>query len=376
MDAPKIVRMAFSEKITSAIQPTLYERFAPPLELDHPEKVLSTRGPLTWHALTRADQGIVHRLIERIEIVEQAPKRTPLTEISEILDNCAGQIGSNTLGLFDDDGHLRAFGILETPSGDATVIRVFIHGGVDPELRQEGIGSALVAWQVGRAKQMLLEKDKNVHARIVVFIDSAALEQQKLFEDRGFSPIRFYKRQRRDLSRPLPQYRSDHTIEIVPWSEALDDRVRLAHNEAFQDHWGSQPRSTQSWAQGREQFAPQWSFVALDRTRATLGETVIAGYLMSSKRDANWNAAGYSSGFTDLLGVVRAYRDRKVATGLLVAAMRGYREHGVQYAELDVDTENPSGAHVFYESLGYEAHGVEQMLTIEFPVEAGPSSQN
>ena len=48
------------------------------------------------------------------------------------------------------------------------------------------------------------------------------------------------------------------------------------------------------------------------------------------------------------------YRHRRVATALLTAAMRAYRDSGMQYAGAGVDSENPTGAVGLYEALGYE----------------------
>ena len=49
----------------------------------------------------------------------------------------------------------------------------------------------------------------------------------------------------------------------------------------------------------------------------------------------------------------------------VVAAERAFAADGMAVAALDVDTQNPSGAHGLYASLGYtERHG-SRLLTIE-----------
>jgi hypothetical protein len=45
--------------------------------------------------------------------------------------------------------------------------------------------------------------------------------------------------------------------------------------------------------------------------------------------------------------------------------MRSFRDAGVEYAELDVDTDNPSGAHGLYAALGYELTHRSITYTIE-----------
>ena len=74
---------------------------------------------------------------------------------------------------------------------------------------------------------------------------------------------------------------------------------------------------------------------------------------------------GYTSGYTDALCVRRSYRGRRIAPALLAAGMRAYAADGMQYAVLDVDTENPTGAYGLYSSLGYQKTVGSRMLSIE-----------
>jgi ribosomal protein S18 acetylase RimI-like enzyme len=54
-----------------------------------------------------------------------------------------------------------------------------------------------------------------------------------------------------------------------------------------------------------------------------------------------------------------------VAPALLAASMGAFRADGMQYAELDVDSENPSGALGLYTRLGYEVVHGSAMYSIE-----------
>ncbi|WP_448629289.1 GNAT family N-acetyltransferase [Cellulomonas soli] len=165
---------------------------------------------------------------------------------------------------------------------------------------------------------------------------------------------------RRSLAEPLPTAPQVPGVSVVPWTPELDEAVRVAHNEAFADHWGSEPRSVEVWQQGRAKFAPTWSFVALEDAT---GEVV--GYALSDRFDQDWEVTGYTAGYTHLLGVRRPWRGRGLAVSLLRAAMAAYVADGMQYAEIGVDTANPSGAHGLYAALGYEVRHVSTMLSIE-----------
>ena len=86
---------------------------------------------------------------------------------------------------------------------------------------------------------------------------------------------------------------------------------------------------------------------------------------MSGRYEQDWAVLGYTTGYTDTLGVRRAYRGRRLAPALLAASMAAFRADGMQYADLDVDTENPSGAHSLYARLGYEVTHGSAMYSIE-----------
>ncbi len=86
---------------------------------------------------------------------------------------------------------------------------------------------------------------------------------------------------------------------------------------------------------------------------------------MAGRYDEDFPVRGYTFRYTELLGVRRAYRGRRVAVAALAAAMRAFAADGMQYAALDVDTENPSGAHGLYASLGYEKVTGSRMYSIE-----------
>lgn len=348
--------MADTDDTTTTTLP-LAERAAPPATLPEPDPAATG---LTWRPLTRDDVPALSRLMARVEQADAQPYRTSETEVDEAFDGDWKDPVRDSRAGVDADGELRAWMTLDAPPGDVRVIRVYTHGGVDPQWRGRGIGRALVAWATARARQKLAESGKDGPGRIGAFIEDHRSDALALHAAAGFAPIRYFTDMRRDLSQPLPEIGPLDGIRIVPWSDDLDDAVRLAHNEAFADHWGSEPRTRESWQVGRAMFAPQWSHVAVDEAT---GE--VAAYTVSGRYEHDWALAGFTSGYTELLGVRRAWRGRGLAPALLTAAMRSFRADGMQYAELDVDTENPSGAHGLYARLGYEVTHGSVMCTIE-----------
>lgn len=342
---------------TTTTLPPLAVRAAAPATLPEPDPAATG---LTWRPLTRDDVPALAALMARVEEADAQPYRTSEVEVGEGFDgDWKDPVRDSRVGL-DADGVPRAWISADAPPGDVRVIRVYLGGGVDPAWRGRGIGRALVAWATARARQKLAESGKDAPGRIAAFIEDHRADALALHAAAGFAPIRYFTDMRRDLAQPLPEVGPLDGIRIVPWSEDLDDAVRLAHNEAFADHWGSEPRTPESWRVGRAMFAPQWSHVAVDDAT---GE--VAGYTVSGRYEHDWAHAGYTSGYTELLGVRRAWRGRGLAPALLTAAMRSFIADGMQYAELDVDTENPSGAHGLYARLGYEVTHGAVMCTIE-----------
>ena len=91
----------------------------------------------------------------------------------------------------------------------------------------------------------------------------------------------------------------------------------------------------------------------------------VAGYLLSGRYEHDWPVIGYKAGYTDLLGVRRAWRGRRLARALLATVMAAYQADGMDFAELGVDTANQSGAHRLYEGLGYAVFHSSTLFSIE-----------
>ncbi|MFI2751911.1 GNAT family N-acetyltransferase [Cellulomonas sp. P22] len=315
---------------------------------------------LTWRPMTVADVPALAQLRAAVEEADAAPFRTSPAEVAEGFDGAWKDHRRDTLAGLDGDGVLRASAQVSTNPGDVGTLRVFLDGAVHPAVRGRGVGRALVAWMDGRARQLLAGSGKELPARILTYLEDTDEGAKALYSRAGFAPARHYVSMRRPLSGPLPEARPVEGVRVVPWTDELDDRVRRAHNDAFADHWGSEPYTAEAWALHVATFAPTWSRVALDEAS---GE--VAGYLVSSRYEHDWPVTGYTYGYASLLGVRRAWRGRGVAVALLASAMAAYRADGMQHARLDVDTANPSGAHGLYGALGFEVQHGSVMYAIE-----------
>jgi GNAT superfamily N-acetyltransferase len=362
-------------------QDSITDRAAAPRTLAVP-----TSGHLTWRPWTRED---VPALAELMRAVDQADGRhwfTSADEIAELFGAPVFDAAADTLVGLDVDGTMRAHASIERyPTNGVSLLRVSVAGGVHPDYRGKGLGTELLAWGTGRARQALAELGGDprllgLPGRIATHIgDSDPPERHDLLRAAGFQPTRYYANLLRDLSAPVPAIGLEPPLRLVPWTDALEDATRLARNDAFRDHWGSQPRTAESWRAYRSSFAPQWSFVVIDEsvryegseqeqpgdTTVPPGTPYVVGLHRGERYEHDWESQGYTAGYTGLLGVRRAYRGRRIAAALLTHAMNVYAADGVQRAELDVDTDNPTGAPALYARLGYTKSVGSTLYTIE-----------
>ncbi|PSL05289.1 acetyltransferase (GNAT) family protein [Haloactinopolyspora alba] len=343
---------------TATLEP-LAERAVAPERM--PE--LPDDAGLTWRAVTASDVPEWYRLTSVVDDADEALERRTQAELAQMFEGGWRDARSDSVAGFDVEGRMRAYAWSEfRPATEGTHTPVGF-GAVHPDDRGRGLGRALIAWTEARARRQLAGADVNLPARICFYVDEHNAGARRLVERAGFEPRRWYVGMRRDLSATLPAVQVPDGLAVVPYTRERDEQVRETHNEAFaRDHWGSSPLDAEAWALnviGGEAFRPDWSFVALD----TAGTVV--GYLVSGAYRQDWEPQGYTEGWTDLVAVRRPWRRHGVAASLLTVAMRAYAADGMQYAGLDVDTDNPTGALGLYTRLGYERQPGAVLLTKE-----------
>ncbi|WP_125777743.1 GNAT family N-acetyltransferase [Antribacter gilvus] len=329
---------------------------------------LPTAAGLTWRAQTLDDAPTLIGLINAIEEADGQPWRFSLEELVEDLAKPWLDLDADTAVGLDADGTPRAWAAVTLPPDGETLVRAIVEGGVHPEWRGRGIGREVLAWSLARARQLVAAApQQGLPGRILAYVrDEAPAAQHHLLERSGLTAIRFWSTLTRDLSAPVPEMPLDPALRLVPFSDELDEAVRLAHNDAFRDHWGSQPSTPETWTANRAMFAPAWTFAVVDPSVTTEdGAPFVVGYHWGERYEQDWEVQGYSAGYTHLLGVRRDYRGRGIGPAVLAHAMRVFAADGMDRAELSVDTENPTGAYGLYERLGFTKDDGQRMYTIE-----------
>lgn len=308
---------------------------------------------LVWKPLSNQDHDALMGLITRMERIDNPPYRTSPEEVNKIFASEYSGIGG-----WDQDSQLAAYAIVRVV--DTNGIQAVCSGGVAVNWRNRGVGANIFQWEVSTARQML--EDKPRPAQIVCFLDKTAGNITGRMYTYGFEKAHSFLELRRDLTEPVEVHQPGQYLEIQPWNENLDDHIRRAHNELMSITSGAPAQDTKSWKENRQFFAPEWSFVALDKS-SDVAE--VAGYLLSARYEQDWEALGWKEGYTEMLGVLPDYAETQVAEALLTSAITAYRDAGMRYAAVGLAEENPTDVAKLYTRFGYSVTGGSTMWVVD-----------
>nr|NLD41566.1 GNAT family N-acetyltransferase [Actinomycetales bacterium] len=325
------------------------ERLAPlALRAAPPAQVRTPTSGVPWRRLTAEDLSLILTLVHQCEDVDRTPYRTTLAELGELFDPARPFAG---YGGFADDGSLVAFGFVRVTVGAGDVIQAVCSGSVHPEWRSRNIGSQIVDWQLDTARHLLVESGLQGPAQIVHITDEALASMSEILSRNGFTERRSFIQMRRDLSEPVAEAEISGLLSIEPWSPSWSDAVRRAQNQALSDTEFGSRFGPEEWEKEIAELVPEWSFVAVDRSS---DRARVAGYVVGARYEDDWPMLGWREGYIDSFGVMAEWRRRGLARGLLGAAMRAFRNSGMDYAGIDVDTDVDETDGQLYAMLGFE----------------------
>jgi mycothiol synthase len=233
------------------------------------------------------------------------------------------------------DGELAAYAAHATPDPGH---RFEVFGPVHPRFEGHGLGSAILDWAEAQTRSRL---DPGSATRLWNSTPAADVRAARLLEKRGYTPIRTFRQMTIDLD---PSFDAGAVPEGVgirsfdaevdgPAAFAVVDAAFVTHfgyfEETFEDWW-TQQRADETWD-------PSLGLVAeLD------GE--IVGYSNNGVIDG--------TGYVFELGVAPRHQGRGIGRALLKHSFAGFAARGIRTGRLGVDTENVTGAHELYRSVG------------------------
>ncbi len=244
------------------------------------------------------------------------------------------------------------------PHFNAEERRVYLWDEIHPEHRGRGLEEFVLDWM-----ERVQDTPSHVPRTLRITCQDDLHGYIALIERRGFRPVRYSYRMRRDLKQPVPAPTLPVGLTMRRYSPELARPMLDTFNQAFQDHWSFEPVTFEEWQMffiQSHSFRPDLTFVVMD------GDQVIGLSLNMVNTETN-QRYGIREGWVSELGVLRAWRKRGVAAALLCRAMQAFKDDGPEYAALGVDSENPTGALRLYEKLGFGVS--KRFITFARPVE-------
>lgn len=304
-------------------------------------------------AATADDAAAINDLLAAAEAVDHSEEHYSLDDVVEELANPMIDLDHDWL-VAERDGAVVAHSRLMPRAPDAGVLKVQVDGCVHPYHRRQGIGSALVPRIVARARTFVREHGAELRPVVTADARDDNPGLALLLEREGLSARRWSFVMEADLLAPrtMEQRLLPEGYTCSTWEGVDHDEVRAAHNAAFTDHPGYTPWSAEMWTQwvaGSRNFRPALSLLV----RAADGQ--LAAYLQTSEYDAVQAAIGIREAFVAKVGTLRAHRHQGIAGTMLWQALNDYRDAGFERAQLDVDSENPTGALGIYQRAGFRA---------------------
>jgi mycothiol synthase len=160
---------------------------------------------------------------------------------------------------------------------------------------------------------------------------------------RGYLSARHSQRMTIELGELTEEPVWPHGVEVHTLRPGEERAFYEAHQEAFEDTWEPIRETYDEWSHSllrTPQFDPDLWFAG--RAGSELG-----GIAICSVRRGDPDV-----GLVYILGVRRPWRGIGLGRALLVHSLRAFQRRGLERAVLGVDSDNPSGAHRLYESVG------------------------
>jgi mycothiol synthase len=245
------------------------------------------------------------------------------------------------------DGRLVAYGEVSRSVRDGTSV-YSTSGTVHPDWRRRGVGRSILRRNEHRLREMAAGHEDPGGRVLNAWIHDSQGGVHELLDAEGYHPVRYGFGMRRPHLDDLPEAPLPEGLEIRQVRAEDHRAIYDADDEAFLDHWEARQRT-------EEDFVAMFAAPYLDTSlwRVAWAGDQVAGSVMPTIWAAENEQLGVRRAWLDHISVRRPWRRRGLARALIVSALEGLREGGIDEAMLGVDGENPTGALGLYESLGF-----------------------
>jgi len=313
-----------------------------------PVPELQLPAGLTSSPITAADPPAVAALLAAAEELDRTGAHESAEGLTGAWFNELVDLAADTRVVRAADGEVVAYATAIAPPTFRDAYGVHLQGRVHPDWRGRGIGRALLAWQLARGEEVHAQRHPGAPARLTATVYTTMPSLEALVRRAGLEQVRWFFHMARPLT-DLPPRRQVEGVDLVAFSWDRDEQVRLAHNAAFTEHYGSSERDVASWQvmfTGQRSFRPDLSVLAVQD-----GE--VLGYALAYVSEATAAATGSRESYFGQIGVVPQARGRGLSKAVIIEALHRAAASDCRTAGLEVDSENVTGALGVYESLGF-----------------------
>ncbi len=238
----------------------------------------------------------------------------------------SGRCDLGSVVVEDESAHLHGTGFIRS-RGPFSIADYFVH----PDSRGRGVGSLLLDWGEG------VTADAGLGA-VRAATTARDEDGRRLLTSRGYTYIRSFYRMIIDLDAepPAPEWPEGFRVALEPEQEQI---LFETLEEAFEDHWGHQPRTFEQWLAQNGPLGERLCYLV-----RTEDGTPAAAQICDEER---WGTAWVS-----ILGVRERWRRHGLGEALLRQAFSDLYARGRTRVALGVDAENTTGATRLYERVG------------------------
>ncbi len=333
-------------------------------EISVMEQVELVSEPRSWvlQPATMADLDDAVALFNLCFLEETGKEAVSLEDIKSEWESPTFRLEHDTRIVRAPDGQL--IGYVEVWDS-APHIRIYGWGRVHPDYRGQGIGTILMVWAEGRAREALAKAPEG--SRVSLFQNALSTNEpaQALFKAQGFQEARYFFRMITELEETPPEPVWPEGLELRTFEDHQLEDVMLATRDAFRDHWGFVERPVEEslkqwrhWIETDPEYDPRLWYLAMD------GEEIAAICLCRNRMTEDPNL-----GWVNTLGVRRAWRRRGLGLALLHQCFGDLYRRGRKRVGLDVDAASLTGATRLYEKAGMYVE--RQSVSYEKELRAG-----
>lgn len=243
--------------------------------------------------------------------------------------NLSGQHPYETTALVFLEKYLAGFAWWERSAPH----QIKFDGWVHPAHRRKGAGTALLVAVERYAREQI--HGATIQSRNYEDIPGVA----EMFARRGFALARRFHVMTTTLTGRTFHVQPPPGVCFRTFERENLDALVEADNQFFVGHWGSEPRSVNSWARNMLEMRPHDPALWVIGWQ---GNEIVAECLCHLSREA-----GPKDGWVSTLGVHPAWRGRGLGRAILIAGLQKLQEAGYETASLNVDSENISAVNLY-----------------------------